>query len=87
MVDTKEYNYEFSLRVGKVVSVHGVPCEHLGLGAFGTNTYPGKPAVAPQEIKEVDFAKLQEDCDHIYGTDGMHSNEYCKKCFKSKPED
>lgn len=25
-------------------------------------------------------------CDHVWGTDGMHSNEYCKKCFMSKPK-
>ena len=24
-------------------------------------------------------------CDHEWGTDGIHSNEYCKKCFMSKP--
>ena len=24
-------------------------------------------------------------CDHVWGTDGMHSNEFCKKCFMSKP--
>ena len=23
---------------------------------------------------------------HQYGTDGMHSNEYCKKCFQDAPE-
>lgn len=23
-------------------------------------------------------------CDHQWGTDGAHSNEYCKHCFKDK---
>lgn len=25
-------------------------------------------------------------CEHEWGTDGQHSNEYCKKCFIAKPE-
>jgi len=25
-------------------------------------------------------------CEHVWGTDGMHSNEYCKKCFMPKPD-
>ena len=25
-------------------------------------------------------------CDHEWGIDGMHSNEFCKKCFISKPD-
>jgi hypothetical protein len=24
-------------------------------------------------------------CEHVWGIDGMHSNEYCKKCFVPKP--
>ena len=24
--------------------------------------------------------------DHVWGIDGAHSNEYCKKCYMSKPE-
>jgi len=27
----------------------------------------------------------RESCDHVWGTDGMHSNVFCKKCFVSKP--
>ena len=23
-------------------------------------------------------------CQHVWGIDGMHSNEYCKRCFISK---
>lgn len=25
-------------------------------------------------------------CDHVWGIDGAHSNEYCKKCFIDKPK-
>lgn len=25
-------------------------------------------------------------CEHVWGTDGAHSNEYCKKCFVSRPD-
>ena len=28
---------------------------------------------------------ITSKCDHVWGTDGMHSNEYCKKCFMPKP--
>jgi hypothetical protein len=24
-------------------------------------------------------------CEHEWGIDGLHTNEYCKKCFKDKP--
>jgi hypothetical protein len=27
-----------------------------------------------------------KECKHEWGTDGQHSNEFCKKCFVSKPE-
>jgi hypothetical protein len=27
---------------------------------------------------------IENNCDHEWGTDGCHSNEYCKKCFISK---
>jgi hypothetical protein len=26
------------------------------------------------------------DCEHEWGIDGQHSNEFCKKCFVDKPE-
>jgi len=28
----------------------------------------------------------QEECDHEWGFDGAHQNEYCKKCFVDKPK-
>lgn len=28
--------------------------------------------------------KLRVVCQHRWGTDGMHSNEFCKKCFESR---
>jgi hypothetical protein len=27
------------------------------------------------------------ECEHQWGTDGMHSNVFCKQCFNSQPED
>lgn len=38
------YKHKFSLRIGEIIHVNGIPCEYLGLGAFGSNTYPGKPS-------------------------------------------
>jgi len=38
-----QYKHKFSLRVGEIAKVNGIPCEYLGMGNFGTNTYPGKP--------------------------------------------
>ena len=26
------------------------------------------------------------ECDHEWGIDGQHSNEYCKKCYINKPD-
>jgi carbon storage regulator len=26
-------------------------------------------------------------CEHVWGIDGTHSNEFCKKCFVDKPRD
>lgn len=31
-------------------------------------------------------ARAQDECAHEWGTDGMHSNVFCKKCFKSQQE-
>lgn len=28
---------------------------------------------------------MSTTCDHVWGTDGQHSNEFCKKCFVTKP--
>ena len=28
----------------------------------------------------------QEECEHEWGIDGVHQNEYCKKCFVDKPK-
>ena len=40
-------------------------------------------------IKNLDEAlptgKPDTECKHEWGIDGVHSNEYCKKCFISKP--
>jgi hypothetical protein len=29
--------------------------------------------------------KDKQICEHEWGTDGQHSNEFCKKCFITKP--
>jgi len=44
-----EYKHKFSLRVGEIVHINGIPCEYLGMGNFGTNTYPGKPQLVDNE--------------------------------------
>jgi len=36
-------------------------------------------------IAEKCRAQAKEGCRHEWGIDGMHSNEFCKKCFVSKP--
>ena len=35
-------------------------------------------------IPEPIEARAREGCQHMWGTDGAHNNEYCKKCFVSK---
>ncbi len=38
-------------------------------------------------LKFIEHAKAQagqEGCHHEWGTDGAHSNEFCKKCFQNK---
>ena len=47
-----EYEHKFSLRIGEVIHINGIPCEYLGMGSFGTNTYPGKPSDVPKDNKE-----------------------------------
>jgi hypothetical protein len=29
--------------------------------------------------------RQQGGCQHVWGIDGQHNNEYCKKCFVDKP--
>jgi hypothetical protein len=29
---------------------------------------------------------MDTECNHVIGTDGMHSNRYCKKCFKNESD-
>ncbi len=35
---------------------------------------------------EHDDCEPRGQCSHEWGTDGLHSNEYCKKCFIPKPK-
>jgi len=35
--------------VVEVIDVNGIPREYLGVGSFGTNTYPGKPRSVEKE--------------------------------------
>lgn len=30
--------------------------------------------------------KPKEPCEHVWGIDGAHSNEYCKRCFISRKD-
>lgn len=46
------YKHKFSLRIGEVVHVNGIPCEYLGMGNFGTNTYPNKPPKVSEDNKK-----------------------------------
>lgn len=43
------YKHKFNLRVGEIAHINGIPCEYLGTGSFGTNTYPGKPRSVEKE--------------------------------------
>jgi len=45
------YKHKFSLRTGEIIHVNGIPCEYLGIGSFGTNTYPGKPRITEKRIE------------------------------------
>jgi hypothetical protein len=38
-----------------------------------------------KEYRKDDKPEIKE-CDHKWGTDGQHSNIYCKKCFISEEE-
>ncbi len=38
-----KYKHKFSLQIGEIAHINGVPCEYIGMGNFRTNTYPGKP--------------------------------------------
>ena len=42
-----KYKHKFSLRIGEVVHINGIPCEYLGSDVFATNTYPGRPTTVP----------------------------------------
>ena len=65
-----KYKHKFSLRVGEIAHINGIPCEYLGLGNFGTDTHPGKPASASQQINTADKRRLcgfcgqDENADH-----------------------
>ena len=46
------YKHTFSLTAGNIVKINEIPCEYLGMGVFGTNTYPGKPRSLLSNIKK-----------------------------------
>lgn len=48
----EKYKHNFSLRCGEVVHINGIPCEYLGMGNFGSNTYPGKPITVKGKEKD-----------------------------------
>lgn len=47
-----KYKHIFSLQEGEVIHINGIPCRYLGLGTFGSNTYPGKPRSVKGEDNE-----------------------------------
>ena len=71
-----KYKHKFSLRIGEIAHVNGVPCESLGLGNFGTNTYPGKPASASQSGVENDGLKSCGYC----GYKNLEKDSHCHQC-------
>ncbi len=47
------YKHKFSLGIGEIIHVNGIPCEYLGMGNFGTNTYLNAPLkVSEDDNKE-----------------------------------
>ncbi len=56
-----KYKHKFSLRVGEVAHVNGIPCEYLGMGNFGTNTYPGKPQLIDDKDHNQEVNKIEEN--------------------------
>jgi len=53
MAKKQNYKHRFSLRVGEITHINGVPCEYLGMGNFGTNTYPGRPVTTQDKTHKV----------------------------------
>ena len=39
-----------------------------------------------QVVTSRNAVRLKKPCDHVWGTDGLHQNEFCKKCFIPKEE-
>ncbi len=37
-------------------------------------------------MTKAESLKIPEPCRHQWGTEGMHSNEFCKKCFVNRPK-
>ena len=56
-----KYKHKFSLRAGEIAHINGVPCVYLGMGNFGTNTYPGKPAAVADTKRNASQQPLNSD--------------------------
>lgn len=56
-----EYKHKFSLQVGEIAQINGIPCEYLGMGNFGTNTYPGRPPSVKKQLASQQV--IQDDVD------------------------
>lgn len=61
--------------VAPIVSL--VPCSHPGCQNHVTH---------PCEGCGKQWGSKDAVCDHVWGTDGLHNNEFCKKCFVAKPK-
>ena len=47
----------------------------------------GDTKIEPEAELFCGYNDNSNDCEHEWGTDGQHSNEFCKKCFTDKPDD
>ena len=67
-------------------SVEGDPIPEEGCGHPIEHRFKGPDGKPHWEIclKEID--ECPKGGDHLWGIDGAHSNEYCKKCFMSKED-
>ena len=46
----------------------------------------GESQIVPEAELFCGYNHGVANCEHEWGTDAQHSNEYCKKCFVDKPE-
>jgi len=98
LIFTWEYENQYYLHLAMIVPWEGNISYEIntfeegdadGPMRYGDWAYTDFTRVDSQEVS--DFAEhlnnaTEKDCKHEWGTDGQHSNEFCKKCFVNKPE-